>query len=459
MGICVGRNAIRWLPCAVLLTVCGCIVPQPRGEGKLDRVVEPASGRPYYLYLPKDYVQADEAGRAARRWPLVVTFHGMKPYDIALYQALEWQQEADRFGYIVIAPELLSFDFFLGQFPQRSITNFFRSDELATLSILDHVFETTRADPSNVMSTGFSCGGYMAHYMLNRHPERFTCLGVRQANFSASILDPASTTRSIYRPVLILSTQFDVDICKQESREAIRWYEAHGYKNLAWVHINRLGHERTPDIAADFFARVSGAQPNRPPEVLVSRQAIDGNARGLALLAGNLGQMHEPPGNEPLARALRAAPVRPATPRRPVLVAKTEPAPATVVTTSRVPTAPAPSAPTAAADTLPPTPRREPPASKSAVPSASVGISVSSAVGFEPLLLVYSAECPSDWQRTADFSWSLNGITIGNGVNGQRTITQPGDYNLELLVITSQGTEHRAARQIRVLKNVAAAKP
>ncbi|MEW6253387.1 MAG: prolyl oligopeptidase family serine peptidase, partial [Planctomycetota bacterium] len=256
-------------------------MPQPRGEGRREYLVEPVSQRGYHLYLPKDYVQADEAARAARRWPVVVTFHGMKPYDTATYQAHEWEQEADRYGLIVIAPVLKAFVFVIGEFPLRTINRDFKSDEVATLAILEHVLQTTQADPGNVLSTSWSSGGYMAHYMLNRHPDKFSCLAVRQSNFSATVLDSVTTAHSLYHPVMIVSTENDFVICKEESRDAIRWYESHGYRNLAWIYLKRLGHERTPDMAAAFFARVAGVTPSKPPAVLVGRQVIDGNASGL----------------------------------------------------------------------------------------------------------------------------------------------------------------------------------
>ena len=140
-----------------LLLATGCAVPQPRGAGKLERLVEPTTRRGYWLYLPKEYVQADPATRAQRRWPVVVSFHGMKPFDNARPQALEWEQEADRYGYIVLAPELRAPDVF-GQFPLRSVSSTLKGDEEATLAILDHVFANTHADPTNVLSTGWSSG-------------------------------------------------------------------------------------------------------------------------------------------------------------------------------------------------------------------------------------------------------------------------------------------------------------
>lgn len=477
----------RALPLLGLLLLVGCAVPQPRGAGKLQRLVEPTTRRHYWLYLPSEYVQTDDAGRAARRWPVVVSFHGMKPADVAKSQAREWQQEADRYGYVVIAPELKAFDLFFGEFPLRHLNRAFKSDEAAVIAVLDHVFQTTQADPSNVLTTSWSSGGYMAHYMLNRYPERFTCLAVRQSNFSSEVLDPSATPRSLYRPVLIVSTQNDIAICKEESREAIQWYQRYGYKNLAWVYLNKLGHERTPDIAADFFSRVCGAKPNRPPEVLVSRQAIDGNPTGIALLRGDLG-LEQPP-------EVAAAPVRPrpsvsspapavaaATPSGPVYAPPREraaemrprPTPRNAATEPRATLlAPAPSGTAQgggpSASRLPPATGRAatgaPPGegtaqrgarSPAAPATEPVAIRVSSAIGYEPLLLVFSADCPVDWHRTADFYWTLDGKRIGHGINGQKTITGPGDYKLELLVVTEDGGEHRAEHPIRVLRNTSA---
>jgi poly(3-hydroxybutyrate) depolymerase len=425
--------------CGVLVLLTGCAVPQPRGDGTRQLLREPTTGRSYYLYLPKDYVEADDAGRAARKWPTVVTFHGMRPYDVAWRQEKEWEQEADRYGYVVIAPILNSFMFIFGQFPQRDITPTFKRDEEVILAIMDHVFQTTYADPHNVLSTGFSSGGYMAHYMVNRHPDRFSCLAPRQANFAASLLDSSLTTRSVNHPILVMGTEHDVAICKQETREAIKWYEQHGYRNFAWVTVNNLGHERTPDIAADFFARVCGVKPNRPPTVLAQRQAIDGNAAGMALLASDVDLRREEP------RALTSegsASPRPATPPRPTRVARGD----------------AGNGAQPAAKRQGPrrgTPRRGTRAAHSGPALGTpVAISVSSAIGFEPLLVVYSAECPADWYQTAKFRWTLNGESIGDKVNGQRTIALPGDYDLELLVVTKDGGQHRATRQIRVLKSL-----
>lgn len=424
----------------------GCAVPQPRGQGKLDRLTEPQTRRAYYLYLPKDYVESSEAQRARQRWPLVVSFHGMKPYDVAHAQAREWQQEADRYGFIVVAPVLNTVHWLspiFGGFPVRKVTSSFQKDEQAVLAILDHVFATTRADPSNVLSTSWSSGGYMAHYMLNRHPDRFTALAVRQSNFSSSVLDAQMTSKSRYHPVLILMTQNDIAICKRESQQAIEWYQTHGYKNVGWVELRSLGHQRTPDTAADFFARLCNKQPNRPPTVLTSRQAIDGNQTGLAMLKGDLAGLQNRPqrdvANQTTPRQRSTAsgngPATPAQPR--------PQRPRNDTATAR----------RASRSGETPHRRRD---HREEPQEPLVGIRVSSAVGFEPLLIAYSAECPTDWHRSADFRWSLNGEGIGRGLNGQKTIGRPGDYTLGLHVVTADGNEYRTHRRIRVLKSLEA---
>ncbi len=411
IGLCAG----------LLVAASGCAVPQPKGAGLLKRHVEPTTRRGYWLYLPVDYVQADAQARKARRWPLVVTFHGMKPFDGAYAQAREWEYEADRYGFIVVAPELKAPSIF-AQFPVRTVHPWFRSDVKATLAILDDVFRRTEADPQNVLATSWSSGGYMAHYMLNHYPERFTCLAVRQSNFSRSVLDPKMCERSKYHPILIVNTENDFAICRTESRDAIRWYENHGYKNVWWVVMKRYGHVRTPDVAASYFAHVAGVKPKYPPnDVLVRRQAIDGNAEGLAFLAGDSSRLVRAPDGAAGARPEPTAGLGPQ-----VRVWR-----------------PAPAEPQPAATGDMPGAERRP-----------VAIRVDSPVGLEPLYVIYSAECPPAWYRVARFTWKLDGRFIGDDSSGQRTILEPGRHELTLEVVAPDGRTYTARTSIHVLRRM-----
>jgi predicted esterase len=391
----------------------------------------------------------------------------MKPFDNAYPQAREWEQEADRYGYVVIAPELRAPDV-LGEFPLRHVTSALKSDEQATVVVLNHVFATTNADPRNVLSTGWSSGGYMAHYMLNRHPERFTCLGVRQSNFSSSVLDPQQAPRSDDHPIFIINTENDFTVCRKESREGVAWYEKHGYSNVAWVIIKDKGHERTPDLAADFFSRVSGVTADTPPVMLARRQAIEGNAEGIAMLSGQ----------RPSAAAARRTPefLKAPTPNA-NRIAAAQPTPARVVTRPPPQQTPTltprgvrdtgdavaiarprsgnlyqqPTQPPPRAMTVTPISKSTPSPAQSAYARSPLSIRVSSAIGIEPLHLGFSAECPANWRESADFLWTINDQPVGNGIAGQKTISESGSFSLGLVVVTATGQEFRAQRTVRVL--------
>ncbi len=167
--------------------LAGCAVPQPAGKGVTMHRTEPVTGRGYWLYLPEDYV-ANQGRRAdGKKWPLVMTFHGMKPWDSANPQVREWQEEADRYGYVVCAPELTVCDM-MKEFPVKTQGRDLLGDEEAILAIMDDIYHKTEADPEQVLSTSWSSGGFVAHYIVNRHPGRFSCLSTRQSNFEESIM-------------------------------------------------------------------------------------------------------------------------------------------------------------------------------------------------------------------------------------------------------------------------------
>ncbi len=245
----------------------GCAVPQPRGQGLYQYVKEPTTGAGYHLYLPVDYVKNNGRHPHAnmKKWPLVMTFHGMKPYDNALPQEREWEKEADFYGYIVCAPELHTSDSFM-EYPLTKEHSYVLDDKRNVLAIMDHVYATTLADPKKVLSTSWSCGGYLAHYFPNRFPERFTCIATRLSNFSAPLLIEETVPR--YRDrvgVAIFIGDGDFPKCKSESEEAVAWYTARGFRVRGRM-IDNMGHSRIPQTAAAFFAESIGLEPLHPVE-------------------------------------------------------------------------------------------------------------------------------------------------------------------------------------------------
>ncbi|MCB9852100.1 MAG: hypothetical protein H6819_03320 [Phycisphaerales bacterium] len=258
---------------ASLSLSAGCAVPQPRGEGQYKRVKEPRTGAYYHLYLPVDYVKNDGKhpnSPETRKWPLVMTFHGMKPYDNARPQEREWEKEADIYGYVVCAPELKTSDSFM-EYPLTKEWGYVRTDRENVIAIMDHVFATTMADPQHVLSTSWSCGGYLAHYFPNRFPHRFSCIATRLSNFSAELLKEETVPEYKDRTsVGIFIGDGDLPACKAESEQAVAWYEARNFKVVEGKMIDSMGHRRIPQTAAAFFARQLGIKPLHPADAAKS---------------------------------------------------------------------------------------------------------------------------------------------------------------------------------------------
>lgn len=236
---------------AVVTILAGCAVPQRAGRGSQFTLTEPKTNKRYFLYLPVGY-------NPTRRWPVVLTLHGMKPFDSSDAQIREWQSTADEFGLIVIAPDLWNSDIFM-QYPLRKITGSVQKDIDAVMDILDYVLDHTAADRSRVMATSWSSGGYLLHYIVNHYPDRFAALSARGSCFNPDILEIRNARRMASRnfPVMIFYGQNDFSGVRGESQNAIRWYKSLGFKVTSGM-VPGLGHERRPRIAAEFFAKSAG---------------------------------------------------------------------------------------------------------------------------------------------------------------------------------------------------------
>jgi len=422
--------------------IAGCLVPQPPGKGRLLHKIEPETHRGYYLYLPEDYVRSKDLA-AQKRWPVVVTFHGMKPFDNASAQVHEWQYEADNYGLIVVAPELLTSDLFM-EFPLRHVQPYLKADERAVVAILKEVFRTTNADPTRVLATSWSSGGYVAHYMVNRHPRLFSCLAPRQSNFSPSILDAAKVPAYRDTPVGIFFGENDFAVCRKESTEAVKWYRQHGFKTVEARVVVGLGHERTPQTAAAFFAKNSqpSIRPIRPALAQASLARLDFRPATFAGIK-TAPKPLRPPAREPVARLASAADVRtPAGDYRP----GTKPRARRPQPPKRTPLAKRPAA----------RPKPKPPKPPLALrPVNPVRVAISTKMGIAPLHVSFAAEMPSEIAKGASCLWTDNGEPICNGLSGHKILAKPGEHSIGLLVITRNGRQYRAWTRVKVLPRTA----
>ncbi|MCG3137103.1 MAG: hypothetical protein HJJLKODD_00946 [Phycisphaerae bacterium] len=475
----------------------GCVVPQPSGKGDWFIKTEARHGMSYYLYLPEDYVKRDQQQPADKKWPIVMTFHGMRPWDSAGAQIMEWQQEADRYGFVVIAPSTRISDL-LGELPLRHVNSSLKADERDVLAVLDEVVANYDVDPRYVLSTSWSMGGYLAHYMVNRHPDRFSCLAVRQSNFSADILDPAQVPKYRHQRMAVFYTKNDFNICQRESQEAIAWYRQFGFDIIGGI-VDNLGHERTPEVAAAFFAETCGAVAKTPPTELATRITIEaspvapiqssprpgvsGATPPRPANAGNAAAQQTPPrpsGAQPIAQksSVAASPNPPkgsggAKPLSRTGTNVTKPPAARVASgpavTNRPPTRSAPTPP-AKVQQLPtqtidltqrPQPTSKPAtgeaAAKTATPreNSPLNVKLSAYIGISPMLISYTVQMPAELMKDADVLWMDNGQPISRGISGQKSLVEPGQHRLEVLVVASDNKEYRASKTVTVLERLA----
>jgi len=424
---------------ATLTLTAGCLVPQPPGKGRIMHRIEPSTGRGYWLYLPADYLKFDHP-TTQKRWPVVVTFHGMKPFDNAEAQAREWQYEADNYGLIVIAPELLTADLLM-EFPLRHVRSYLRADERAVVAIMYEVFATTDSDPTRVLATSWSSGGYVAHYMVNRHPRLFSCLAPRQSNFSASILDAAMAPLYRDMPIGIFFGENDFPICRKESIEAVKWYRQHGFKHVQADIVLRLGHERTPQTAAAFFAKYS-SPPINPVRPALARATLARLRLQPATFAGL--------STVPIAASPPAP--RPSAQPSPVALGPTSP-PAQARTT--------PAGPAGKSGPNRPAPEASgPPANPTRIPSAParrsagrqrIRIFVSTRLGVAPLLVSFGLKVPPDLAGKLDCLWLDDGEPICSGLTGQKILIRPGTHTIAALIVTRDNHEIRLQTTVKVL--------
>lgn len=206
---------------------------------------------------------------------MVVTFHGMKPFDTPAAQAREWQSTADRYGFIVLAPELFNSDLFM-QYPLRSINEGVIEDEKNVISILNYLLARLSVDKKHIFLTCWSSGGYLMHYIANNNPYLFSAICSKGACFSEELLnvDNAYIMKDRGVPVMITWGQNDMLNIQVESQRAVDWYKRLGF-NVTKEVVEGKGHERFPEVAAKFFAKYTGITSRKPVVSLEASSTVN----------------------------------------------------------------------------------------------------------------------------------------------------------------------------------------
>jgi len=338
-----------------------------------------------------------------------------------------------------VSPDLVA------EFPLRSVHPGVKRDEQLTIHVMDDIIRRVDIDPSAVLSTSWSSGGYIAHYMANRCPERFTCLAPRQSNFSAAVLDPDQVRKYRDTKVGIFYTENDFKVCRTESQEAARWYSQNGF-DVTFAVFKDLGHERRPGAAAAFFARTCGARAKTPPTELARMQVTEIPLEAIAgataspkptALTGSSGVSARPPDK---------ASKRSRTDDRRV---------ATRTTNNRSATGdrqwPSETRSIRPSDTAGAAPK---PTGDDDDEYSPIKVRVSSTIGIAPLLISFSVIVPRELRRGAYYLWTDNGEPLSNAMNGQKYLTEPGQHELRVLMTTAGGKRYESSKIITVLQRV-----
>ncbi|HUX03125.1 MAG: PKD domain-containing protein [Phycisphaerae bacterium] len=253
-----GQVAVASIAVAAALALAGCGPEAWRTAGgqvvtgKVSFQKEPSTGRTYHLYIPTSY-------NPQRSYPLVVTAQGTFPFDEAAGQRDRWVNAAERYGLIICSVDFDSATGFLGIPPDRAAPELVR-DEMAVLAILKELFGRYNINRDAVMITGWSGGGYPAHFIGLRHPDVFRAIVGRTANFSEHLVSDETAHRARHMHVYVFFGEGDLPGFDEMNRNANFWYTVRGFRNFA---IRRLpgGHDPNQIEAARYFTNIVSHWP------------------------------------------------------------------------------------------------------------------------------------------------------------------------------------------------------
>ena len=273
LGRRIARIAASAAAAIVLLAgACGCATQDWRTAdgrivtGKLDFQKEATTGRTYHLYVPTTY-------NPKKAYPLVITAQGTFPFDQAAGQRDRWTAVAEREGFIVCSPDFDGASGFLNVPPDHPAPELVR-DEAATLAILEEVKRRYSIRSTAVMITGWSGGGFPAHFIGLRHPDLFRCIVGRTANFKERLVTDEVAQRARHMHVYVFFGAGDLlPGFADQNRDANFWYTIRGFRNFL---VRRLpgGHDPNQDEAARYFLDVI----NRWPSIRIEASATEGKA-------------------------------------------------------------------------------------------------------------------------------------------------------------------------------------
>jgi len=224
------RLILLIIPFAMLLA--GCPVPfvgeVPKG-GKT-YMLDPATGNSFWMYVPKKYDHKKPA-------PVIVSCHGTPPYDVAEHHIRTWEWYGEKYGCIIICPDLQGTDGIFGAGPIGGMLN----NERIILSIISSLCYKYNIDRNNIMITGFSGGGFPAYWVGLRHPDIFSVIVPQNCNFSRSSIEGWYPSQAKDMSVMIYYGQVDPPTIIIQSKNGIEYLRSRGFKVATKVIPGEIG--------------------------------------------------------------------------------------------------------------------------------------------------------------------------------------------------------------------------
>lgn len=199
-----------WVLAALCAWVTGCA--SLGGRNLPESVItslDPALGREYLLYRPAAYDRNQV-------WPLVVACHGGIG-DSPRAQIKQWHELADKYGFLVVAPQLLS-----GGKAEK-----LADDERHILSVLDHARAGQSISDDRILMYGHGSGAFPAFVTALGAPDLIRTVALSEPRFRVEDLTAMNRALDPYQPLLVRYNSRDVVLGKHV-QECVDWLRSHG---------------------------------------------------------------------------------------------------------------------------------------------------------------------------------------------------------------------------------------
>jgi poly(3-hydroxybutyrate) depolymerase len=236
--------------------LAGCPA-EPTGETPVGKWywTEPVTGSSYYIYVPLKYDHSKAA-------PVIISCHGTIPYDVSNSHIETWKGFGEKYGCIVICPDLVGTDGIFGD----GSTGAMLEDERRILSILSSLSYKYNIDRANILLTGFSGGGFPTYFVGLRNPDVFTCIAPRNSNFNENNLHGWYPPEAKDLPIFVPWGSNDPGTIQAQAQNAVSYLRRHGFTRVRQKIIPGAGHERRPNLTMGFFRNLwKTPNPTIPP--------------------------------------------------------------------------------------------------------------------------------------------------------------------------------------------------